>query len=360
MREGLLAATVDRTAAFLEQHIGPDRPFDVVRWRERANRTGDLTELRHELDRPLVAPTGRVADTWRDLLALAFGLIDGSPLPEGIDAEVAKLDARRLVVTAPDKIVPDPREAPPPSPDGSQPRACDPLTLRTQMAEEPAADAADAADLSEAAPPPASSPVVGRDGPVWIVGESIAEALLQGRAGAADPPPQPLPPEPTEQDRKLMEKARRKLARRQRRRARRGLLGRLLGPLVLEGAASWAVWTRLPLLLAGLAQGVLLIALGGVYAQMARCPDCRRQRSEPRAPTPTASCCSRPRKPAATAISKTTNSAASCSHTSTGYPSISSPMASHRSAREATSRTPSPPRLPGSRHRRTCRSSTRR
>src|ERR1035437_6329185 len=279
MMEGLLAATVDRTAAFLEQHIGPDRPFDVVRWRERANRTGDLTELRHELDRPLVAPTGRVADTWRDLLALAFGLIDGSPLPEGIDAEVAKLDDRRLVVTAPDQIVPDPREAPPPSPDGSQPRACDPLTLRTQMAEEPAADDADAADLSEAAPPPASSPVVGRDGPVWIVGESIAEALLQGRAGAADPPPQPLPPEPTEQDRKLMEKARRKLARRQRRRARRGLLGRLLGPLVLEGAASWAVWTRLPLLLAGLAQGVLLIALGGVYVQLARRRYRRRQRT---------------------------------------------------------------------------------
>src|SRR5207237_161137 len=108
-----------------------DRPFDVVRWRERASQMTDLSELRDDLERPLVVPSGAVAETWRDLLMFAFGLLDGSALPEGVDAEALDLDDRRLVVTNPGMIAPDPAHVPPVALDGAQPRACDPLHLRS-------------------------------------------------------------------------------------------------------------------------------------------------------------------------------------------------------------------------------------
>jgi hypothetical protein len=70
-------------ADFVESRMGSDRPFDVVRWRERAGSTTDLTDLRQDLQRPLVVPSGPVAETWCDSLKLAFGLVDGSLLPAG-------------------------------------------------------------------------------------------------------------------------------------------------------------------------------------------------------------------------------------------------------------------------------------
>ncbi len=130
LADATLGKAHDHLAAMIDRYRGPEAA-KTLRWRERPEDERSLVDLTAELDHPLFTPDGATAAVWRDLRQLSLGLIDGAPLPEGIEEETYVRADKRMLVTGPDAIAPDPEVRPPVA--GVE-RACDPLRLEPRFA----------------------------------------------------------------------------------------------------------------------------------------------------------------------------------------------------------------------------------
>ena len=120
------AAAVERTSKQDEWRIKRRRGFGPI---------DDIGELRERMDRPFQVADGPVEAAWTELRTMSFGFIDGGELPDKIDRERLDKGEKRLVVTDPNRIVPDPVRRPPEN--AALPavsRACDPLNLDPRFA----------------------------------------------------------------------------------------------------------------------------------------------------------------------------------------------------------------------------------
>jgi S1-C subfamily serine protease len=169
-----VSALHDAAAAQIERMAGGKDEVRVRRWRERRSDERSLEALIDELPTPLVAPDGPVSETWTDLRRIGFGLIDGSPLPEGVDDSALRRGDLRAVLTDPRSVVPDPHDPPPVAAAGERPRSCDPLRLDPDLMAD--------AEGSSAPPELDAWTARHRQTPIWMIGRALADALTEARA----------------------------------------------------------------------------------------------------------------------------------------------------------------------------------
>jgi S1-C subfamily serine protease len=186
LADATLGKAHDHLAGMIDRYRGPEAA-KTLRWRERPAEERKLVDLTAELGRPLYTPDGPTAAVWGDLRQLALGLIDGAPLPERMDPEAYVQAGKRMLVTSPEAIGPDP-EVPLPVADVG--RACDPLNLDPRFA--PEEETTESEDDELAAEREARQRILEewsarlRPTLLWSVGTEIATALEVAREAAAE------------------------------------------------------------------------------------------------------------------------------------------------------------------------------
>ncbi len=260
----------DYLAGVIDRYRGPEAA-KTMRWRERPEGERRLDDLVAELNRPLYTPDGATAAVWHDLRQLALGLIDGAPLPERIEPEGHVRGDKRLLVTNPEAVVPDP-EVQPPLPDFE--RACDPLNLdpRFALREQEGGEDGDSASEAEQERRQKLEEWAAKLRPtlLWSVGAEIAAALEAAKAAAAElerlgapavaeAAAEEVEGEPAEA---AEEQEQEPSAEDGRRRRWRALRNRFLVYGLLAVLASATAWSKLAFLSAAGAQ----LAIGAVWA----------------------------------------------------------------------------------------------
>jgi hypothetical protein len=182
LADATLGKAHDHLAGMIDRYRGTEAP-KTLRWRERPAQERSLVDLAAELDRPLSSPDGATAAVWRDLRQLALGLIDGAPLPEGMNSETYVRAGKRMLVTNPEAVVPDPEVEPPAQ---GVDRACDPLNLdpRFAVAEKAPEETDEAPEEQERREKLEEWVAKLRPTLLWSVGTAIATALETARAAA--------------------------------------------------------------------------------------------------------------------------------------------------------------------------------
>jgi hypothetical protein len=257
--ESLAETAYEIAKAHVEALAGPDSDIRVLGWRESPGTPVEkLERLEAHLDGPLVVEDGPVMNAWIDLRRLTFGLIDGSQLPRGVDESKLTRGRKRVVVTNPRLIVPDPQNRPPENAGIEDPRACDPLHLDPRFAEllDPPPE-----ETEDGFPPLAPKPELwvepNRGLPVWRVGEAIAEAILAAHTGST------VDPDAAVRGAAAAAAARRRAARE--RRARILWAAAQVAVLAIAGYVAWVKLESLPrtgaLVLAGAATLAALASL---------------------------------------------------------------------------------------------------
>lgn len=174
----------DYLAGVIDRYRGSDAA-KTMRWRERPEGERRLDDLAAELDHALYTPDGATAAVWHDLRQLALGLIDGAPLPNSIEPKLHVRGDKRLLVTNPEAVVPDP-EAQPPVPGLERP--CDPLNLDPRFAEREGEENDGSISEVELERRQKLEEWVTKLRPtlLWAVGAEIAAALETAKAAAAE------------------------------------------------------------------------------------------------------------------------------------------------------------------------------
>jgi S1-C subfamily serine protease len=182
---------------------------DIVSWNEDDNERPQALLRRISKKPPLVRdlpPT----QAWRDLRTLSIGLTDGAAIPDWVDHEVLlPTGDKRLIVSDPTWIVPDPRPEPGRRWTRQRRSACDPLSTLRAAAVPILEDASGSAEASE----PVLVTTWGQASPrtsttrslIWRIGEVISREML--RAEAESVPPIPATPEELEERAVALEKA---------------------------------------------------------------------------------------------------------------------------------------------------------
>jgi hypothetical protein len=107
--EEAIAAVHERAADYIEVISRSTGRITVRRWREAAEEGEGLASLDEALAKePLVIEDGAVEGIWTDLRKTTLGLVDGSPLPDGIRAQVLAPGDRTKVVLDPALLAHDP------------------------------------------------------------------------------------------------------------------------------------------------------------------------------------------------------------------------------------------------------------
>jgi hypothetical protein len=288
LADQFLGDLYERAADKVEHLGGGPEHVRVRRWRDRAGPNQDLSGLGSSLKGALSPPDGPVTETWTDLRNVAFGLIDGSELPKKIDEGALKRSAKRVVVTDPAKVAPDPQAPPPATVDVPEPRACDPLHFDPRfVSAEPAKaptgeDDSDAPAVVEGEEPAfdLDAWAAPRKGTVlWIVGASIAQALRAARAAGTDPSDEEEVAEDEEakKQRQQAEQLAERNAAKRRRSSRRHLRLLVFGSLLAAAGAGYLAWTNLSVMVRILAFVAIVVAW---IASMARLAWKRTQREE--------------------------------------------------------------------------------
>lgn len=263
--ERFARAIVDGVAVRIERAAGADAGWRVVRWDSRPQAARSAADVLGELDRPLFVADGPFRETWRDLRAASFGLIDGADLPSGLGAEDLKREDRRLVVTDPGAIAPDPRLAPRPTEDVPEVFACDPLMWRSGDAE---------GDGDNSRPHlPEETLETFRRSLLWRIGARLGAEIDRADVEAADPEPAPDEAAVVEAEAGTSP-------------ARRGLLRRWGLPLATVGTAGVAIASSVvailllePVYAAAVVIGAFFATIA-TYVALARAAMRRRDRAD--------------------------------------------------------------------------------
>jgi hypothetical protein len=284
LADQFLGDIYERAADKVEHLGGGPEHVRVRRWRDKAGPKQDLSGLGSSLTGQLTIPDGPVTETWTDLRNTSFGLIDGTDLPSRIDEGTLKRNVKRVVITDPAKIAPDPQVTPPATRDVPEPRACDPLHFdpRFLAAEVPVEhSSAPAGDGDPNAPAGAEVTESGFDrqawsaerrGTVlWMIGAGIAHSLHEARAAGTTHSEQ----EPAAEDEAAMkqrqqtEQAAERNAAKGRRSDRRRLRLLVFVSLLAAAGAGYLAWTNLPVIPRILAFAVIAVAWGAAMARLA-------------------------------------------------------------------------------------------
>lgn len=179
LADATLGSAHDRLADRIDRLRGPDAPR-TLRWRERPEAERNLTDIADQLVNPFPTPDGPTDAVWRDLRQLAFALVDGSDLPDGMDASSYSRSGKQALVTKPAALVPDPQEKPP---DRLTDRACDPRQHDPRLSDDPG-EGDPGANTGETV---MKDWVEGRRPTLlWAVGYEIASALKAAGTAAAE------------------------------------------------------------------------------------------------------------------------------------------------------------------------------
>jgi hypothetical protein len=251
-------AVHNRVADWVLTMAGPDSDITragIERWGRGKTPVEALPDLLERLaSYPRNMPDGPTRQTWRDLQTMPMALVDGSPLPDGIDPGPITAGTLRAVVTRPEDVVPHPASEAPFVPGVDAPRACDPAKLDPSFAPAAVSPEADAegAWTQEDLDALVEWSAPHRRTPVWMIGLRIAQALGLARAEAAAA----LPSRP--------DAAARHAIAQQRAQARAGIRRRLLRTAGLGTIAAVIavaiVWGALSTLLAAGASVVVVLA----------------------------------------------------------------------------------------------------
>ena len=179
LADATLGSAYDRLADRIDKMRGPDAPR-TLRWRERPQDERNLADIADQLVNPFPTPDGPTDAVWRDLRQLAFALVDGSDLPDGMDASTYSRSGKQALVTKPAALVPDPQEKPP---DRSTDCACDPRLHDPRLSDDPSEG-----DQDEGTGDTAMKDWVEGRCPtlLWAVGYEIASALKAAGTAAAE------------------------------------------------------------------------------------------------------------------------------------------------------------------------------
>jgi hypothetical protein len=272
-----LSGIHDRWAEKVERWGGGPEYSPVERLRGRTEPTGLLIQPPPDLD--FKVPDGPVADTWSDLRCMAFGLIDGSEVPQSTAGGLLVRNGRPVLVTDPGQIVPDPDVTPPATPEWPEPRACDPLRFDPRFARQTTAGAPEGdadeipADTTEAGASPFDLEewVRGRDSTaLWIVGSEIARQVRRAEAEAEEPKSEDEPERPSESEQAADEQSAERRAAKHRRADRRHVRLLVLGSILAAAGAGYLAWTRLSWAPRIIAFGVIAIVWTYLMARWAR------------------------------------------------------------------------------------------
>jgi hypothetical protein len=284
LADQFLGDIYERAADKVEHLGGGPEHVRVRRWPDKAGTKQDLSGLGSSLPGHLTIPDGPVTETWTDLRNMSFGLIDGTDLPAQIDEGALKRNVKRVVVTDPAKIAPDPQVTPPATPNVPEPRACDPLHFDPRFvpgevaAKPPSAPTGDGGTDAPAAPEVAESGfdlqawAAERRGTVlWMVGASIAQALHEARAAGttsaeADPAAEDAS---ARTQRQQAEQVAERNAAKRRRSDRRRLRLLVLLSLLLAAGVAYLAWTNLPVIPRILAFVVIAVVWAAAMARLA-------------------------------------------------------------------------------------------
>jgi putative serine protease PepD len=220
----------DTLARRLHRLAGSPTSWRIAGWNERPDEEKGVVSLEAELEKPAHLPDGPVGEAWSEFLVMHFGLLDGTDLPSRVQDHAMVSSTRRLLITEPAGICPDPRVPPPnvefgADRDGQQ-RPCDPLGIKPV----PEHDALEAW-LAER-----------RVTPAWLVGEAIARDLREARMSepeAEEEVPAKATPAPPEDPPEVA-------AVKRARRRRRWLRLKALAYTAIAGAAGYAAVQELP------------------------------------------------------------------------------------------------------------------
>ena len=107
--EEAIATVHEKAADYIEALSRSTGRIAVRRWREAADDGAELAALDEALAKePLVIEDGAVERTWTELRKITLGLVDGSPLPDGIRQQARAAGDRTKVVCDPALIAHDP------------------------------------------------------------------------------------------------------------------------------------------------------------------------------------------------------------------------------------------------------------
>lgn len=189
--ENAKAAVHDRAAGTIERLAGKDSGLSVKRYAEYDTPPPSIEDaLQTDLERPANISDGPVGDTWSDLVSLSVSLVDGAEIPEGLDGDVLRREGKRLVITQPSAIGPDPLKRPPSDPRPAR-GPCDPLILDPAFAAEGrVALAAELGPSDDDVAAELSTDSKGwaarqRDSLLWRVGSAISRNLVTAARTAA-------------------------------------------------------------------------------------------------------------------------------------------------------------------------------
>jgi S1-C subfamily serine protease len=265
LADATLGKAHDHLATMIDRYRGEGMPA-TLRWRERPSEERSLTDLTDALAHPLPTPDGPTGAVWRDLRQTSLGLIDGSSLPEALDEQPFIQRGKRILVTKPDAIVPDPELA---VPRQAAERPCDPLALDPRFTTEERGEEGEdeaAAELRHELNEWLAKP---RQTLVWQFGVEIATALEVAREAAAELEAEAAVQvaQEAEQEKEAAGEGVKtdagsgeEQAGSTPKRRWRGFRNTLLGYGVLAVIASVLAWSRLDLLPAAGAQVVVLVA----------------------------------------------------------------------------------------------------
>jgi putative serine protease PepD len=221
---------------------------------------------------PLHVSRGPVIETWHDLQSLSLGLVDGSSLPKGFD-QLLMSENKRVLVTEPGQVVPDPESPPPPVIERTDPRPCNPRELDPSMLPAPLPiDAppdeqaagfteADRAELAAWSAPHEQTPL-------WMIGLRVASNLrtAEHEAAATVEHADPTAAQAREQERAVERSA-------NRRGFRRTLLW-MLGAIVVLAGVAWGALPPLAAAPASVALVVLwLLVIAGAWRKVMQADD---------------------------------------------------------------------------------------